>query len=244
MLAEDNLVNQKLAMRLLEKRGHQVTLAQNGRQAVVAMEGKSFDLVLMDVQMPEMDGLEATRELRRREEGTSDAHQTVVAMTALAMKGDKERCMDAGMDGYLTKPIRPQELDAVLDQYSAKLAALEPEPEAKHPRPKSEVYRHSRPDGAHRWRHEFPRGTRGEIFRSEYPVQMRLAREALALSDSFAVRRIGHSLKGALANLSATAAATMAAQVEVMGKDGDLSTNSRPRLTLWTPNCARWISTP
>ena len=119
LLAEDNPVNQKLAIRLLEKRGHHVTVASNGRQALSALEKRSYDLVLMDVQMPEMDGLEATTLLREKEK-LSGRHQAVVAMTALVMKGDRERCMAAGMDGYLSKPIRPQELDEVLDSYVAK----------------------------------------------------------------------------------------------------------------------------
>jgi CheY-like chemotaxis protein len=115
LLAEDNLVNQRLAMRLLEKRGHRVVVAANGREALEALEKETFDLVLMDVQMPEMDGMEAIARIRERELRTG-GHQPVVALTAHAMKGDMERCLSAGMDGYLAKPIRPQELDDVLDQ--------------------------------------------------------------------------------------------------------------------------------
>lgn len=109
LLAEDNVVNQKLAIGILTKLGHQVTVADNGKEALQLIEDSEFDLVLMDVQMPEMDGLEATRELRRRE-GDSDRHLPVVALTAHAMKGDRERCCEAGMDDYLTKPIRLQEM--------------------------------------------------------------------------------------------------------------------------------------
>lgn len=116
LLVEDNQVNKLLAVRLLEKRGHRVVVAGNGREALEALEKENFDLVLMDVQMPEMDGLEATAAIRRAERGTAK-HQPVVAMTAHAMKGDRERCRAAGMDGYLSKPIRPQELDKVLDRY-------------------------------------------------------------------------------------------------------------------------------
>ena len=118
LLAEDNLVNQRLATRLLEKRGHRVSLAGNGREALAALEKQTYDLVLMDVQMPEIDGLEATAILRQREKETN-AHQAVIALTAHAMKGDQERCLAAGMDGYLSKPIRPQELDEILDRYLA-----------------------------------------------------------------------------------------------------------------------------
>ncbi len=114
LLAEDNVVNQRLAVRLLEKRGHQVKLASNGQEALRTLEQESFDLVLMDLQMPEMDGFEATAALRKREK-TTGTHQWVIALTAHAMKGDRERCLEGGMDGYLSKPIRPQELDAVLE---------------------------------------------------------------------------------------------------------------------------------
>jgi len=118
LLAEDNTVNQRLASRLLEKRGHRVTIANNGQEALNLLERASYDLVLMDVQMPLVDGLEATKLIRDREKGTG-LHQPIVALTAHAVKGDEERCRDAGMDGYLAKPIRPQELDAVLDTYVA-----------------------------------------------------------------------------------------------------------------------------
>ena len=105
LLAEDNLVNQRLAGRILEKRGHRVVVAVNGREAVTVVEARPFDLVLMDVQMPEMDGLEATAALRRREAVTG-GHVPIVAMTAHAMKGDRERCLDAGMDDYIAKPLQ------------------------------------------------------------------------------------------------------------------------------------------
>jgi signal transduction histidine kinase/CheY-like chemotaxis protein len=118
LLAEDNAVNQRLAIRLIEKRGHRVALVGNGREALAALEQKRYDLVLMDVQMPEMDGIEATLALREREKHTGN-HQPVIAMTAHAMKGDRERCLAAGMDGYLSKPINPQELDELLQSYAA-----------------------------------------------------------------------------------------------------------------------------
>jgi CheY-like chemotaxis protein len=114
LLVEDNAVNQRLAARLLEKRGHRVVVTANGREALAALEKDDYDLVFMDVQMPEMDGLEATAAIRKMEEG-SGKHLTVIALTAHAMKGDEERCLAAGMDGYLSKPIRPQELEVVLE---------------------------------------------------------------------------------------------------------------------------------
>ena len=119
LLAEDNPVNQLLASRLLEKRGHRVVVAANGREVLAALEKESYDLVLMDIQMPEMDGLEATAAIREKEKG-SGIHQPVIALTAHAMKGDRERCLAGGMDGYLSKPIRLQELDELLEAYVAR----------------------------------------------------------------------------------------------------------------------------
>jgi len=115
LLAEDNVVNQKLARRLLEKQGHGVAIAGNGREAVEAIQKDAFDLVLMDVQMPEMDGFVATRTIRQSEAGTG-RHLPIIAMTAHAMKGDEERCLEAGMDGYVSKPINAAELLAVIDE--------------------------------------------------------------------------------------------------------------------------------
>src|ERR1043166_8508360 len=109
LLAEDNEVNQRLAVRMLEKQGHAVTVACNGVEALAELERQAFDLVLMDVQMPEMGGLEATAALRLKEEGTG-LRLPVIAMTAHAMKGDRERCLAAGMDGYISKPIRARRL--------------------------------------------------------------------------------------------------------------------------------------
>ena len=107
LLAEDGLVNQQVAREFLEERGHEVVVANNGREAVEAVEREVFDLVLMDVQMPDMDGFEATAAIREREQ-TTGKHIPIVAMTAHAIKGDRERCLKAGMDGYLTKPIQPK----------------------------------------------------------------------------------------------------------------------------------------
>jgi len=113
------LVNQRLVVRLLEKRGHRVVVAINGKEALAALEKETFDIVLMDVQMPEMDGFEATAAIRKKEKSNGQ-HQIIVAFTAHAMKGDHEKCLAGGMDGYLSKPIRPQELDEVLARYGAR----------------------------------------------------------------------------------------------------------------------------
>ena len=109
LLAEDNVVNQVLASRLLEKHGHSVFVVNNGRSALEALDKEKFDLVLMDVSMPEMDGLETVAAIRARE-GVTGFHMPIIAMTAHAMKGDRERCLEAGMDAYISKPIQPREL--------------------------------------------------------------------------------------------------------------------------------------
>jgi len=117
------MVNQLLATRLLEKRGHRATVAANGRDALAALDRQSYDLVFMDVQMPEMDGQEATIAIREKEK-TGGNHLPVIALTAHAMKGDQERYLEAGMDGYLSKPVRPQELDELLDKHVARRMEL------------------------------------------------------------------------------------------------------------------------
>jgi two-component system, sensor histidine kinase and response regulator len=118
LLAEDNAVNQKVAMRLLEQDGHTVTVVNTGRAALLALEQREFDMVFMDVQMPEMDGFEATAAIRENEKDTG-RHVPIIAMTAHAMSGDRERCIAAGMDGYTSKPIRQRELVEEIDRVRA-----------------------------------------------------------------------------------------------------------------------------
>jgi two-component system, sensor histidine kinase and response regulator len=124
LVVEDNEVNQRLVGRMLQKRGHHVVVANNGREALEALAQDAFDLVFMDVQMPEVDGFEATASIREKEKGNGH-HQFVIALTAHALKGDRERCLAGGMDAYLSKPIRPKELDEILDKYLALQAKLQ-----------------------------------------------------------------------------------------------------------------------
>jgi CheY-like chemotaxis protein len=218
LLAEDNPVNQKVAIRLLEKRGHRVVAASNGREALSALAHDSYDLVLMDVQMPEMDGLEATKLLRAKEKGTG-RHQPVVAMTALVMKGDRERCLEAGMDGYLAKPIRPQELDQILDGYLAQGDVASPFRQTSM-REESVDFEEllDRVDGDKVFLAELL-----EIFRADYPKQIRAGRSALAQKNAVGVKRAGHALRGALANLGARQACGIAEELEAIGDSGDLT---------------------
>jgi CheY-like chemotaxis protein len=130
LLVEDNVVNQTLAVRLLEKRGYIVSVAGNGRQALATLKMKEFDVVLMDVQMPEMDGFEATAAIRDRERSTGK-HIPIIAMTAHALKSDEDRCLSAGMDAYLSKPIRTIELFAAIDNALGKNREADAEPQVK-----------------------------------------------------------------------------------------------------------------
>ena len=239
LLAEDNPVNQKLAIRLLEKRGHRVTVAFNGEQALLAIEKERFDLVLMDVQMPEMDGLQATALLREKEK-LSGHHQAVVAMTALAMKGDRERCMTAGMDGYLSKPISPQELDDLLDLYQAL---------AHEAVPVAEVSQKSDPEYVSVCisdlldRLDGDRGLLAELltlFREDSPGQIQAARSAIAKKDTATLQRVGHTLRGALANLSAPAASRIAGELESMAMAGEIA-SAGSKLTELEEELARVI---
>jgi len=130
LLAEDNLINQKIAVHLLKKQGHHVTVANNGVEVLASLEQSSFDLVLMDVQMPEMDGFEATGSIRRKEQ-VSGSHLPIIAMTAHAMKGDRERCLEAGMDEYISKPLKIEDLLEIMDRVMSergKEKILEPVP--------------------------------------------------------------------------------------------------------------------
>jgi two-component system, sensor histidine kinase and response regulator len=219
LLAEDNPVNQKLARRLLEKRRHAVTVVSNGQEALDALEQNSYDLVLMDVQMPVMDGFAATIALRERERLTGK-HQPVVAMTALAMSGDKERCITAGMDGYLTKPIRPQEFDDLLDGYLAAKnetpASDDPAPAAKSPIDEAELL--DRIDGDRTLLIELV-----DLFRTDYPYHLRAAQEAIDTQNAAGLRSAGHAMRGALANLSASCASVLAAELEEIGKSQKLA---------------------
>ncbi|NUQ31082.1 MAG: response regulator [Acidobacteriaceae bacterium] len=218
LLAEDNQVNQMLATRLLQKRGHRVVVVGNGREALAALSRGKFDLVLMDVQMPEMDGLEATRELRRREAATG-AHQTVVAMTALVMKGDKERCLESGMDGYLSKPLRQQELDEVLDNFvSVRDVEMDDDAASSSPASVHEEELMERIDNDRAFLAELL-----AIFRDTWPGQLAAVRSALALGDHEEVKRTGHALKSALGNLSAMQAYHFASGIEMAGGAGDMA---------------------
>jgi PAS domain S-box-containing protein len=219
LLVEDNAVNQKLAMRLLEKMGHQVALANNGAEACEALCTARYDIVLMDLQMPVMGGLEATCKIREREL-LSGQHVPIVAMTAHAAEQDEKRCLEAGMDGYLTKPIRREVLRKEIDRAVTQNGPAE---NCGEPAPHSELSEAEwnvrelleRLEGDQDFLRELL-----QIFRADSATSLMKVREALALKDLAEVSRAAHTLKGMLKNLSMNAAAEVAAALETAARNG------------------------
>jgi two-component system, sensor histidine kinase and response regulator len=220
LLSEDNLVNQKLAIRLLEKAGHRVTLASTGREALAAWENAGnpgFDVVLMDIQMPEMDGMEATAAIRQREKN-SGKHIPILAMTAHAMRGDKERCLASGMDGYISKPIHPDGLFAEIERCLAELGGSNAMTENSQ-EPDEQIDRVSlleRVEGDQELLTEMI-----HLFQDDVPNLLTAMRDALQRGDMAVLERSAHSLKGAVGNLSAKATAAAALHLEKDAKNND-----------------------
>jgi PAS domain S-box-containing protein len=210
LLAEDNIVNQRLAVNLLEKRGHAVVVVSNGRDAVAALDQGHFDIVLMDIQMPEMDGFEATAKIRARE-AVANGHTPIVAMTAHALKGDRERCLAAGMDAYIAKPIRPQDLCEVLEKLIPSPASADIVPDRPEPQPAqldmAAVL--ERMDGDV----ELLKMLAG-LFLSECPQRMAEIRQAINQRDTAKLMHSAHTLKGSVANFGAGDAVEAARRLE------------------------------
>ncbi len=237
LLAEDGLVNQQVACRLLEVRGHKVLIANNGLEAVAAAAKARFDLILMDVQMPGLDGYEATAEIRRREQATG-GRTPIIAMTAHAMKGDRERCLEAGMDEYLAKPIHADTLydmveGIVPDSGAALPGENGPEPP---PAPATEVKPSEsapplRSNGVLDWAAALKRvGGRTELLRQtvnlfakECDKLLPSIREAVQQGDAAKLRRAAHTLKGAAAYYVAEPSVQAAFRLEMMGHEGNFT---------------------
>jgi PAS domain S-box-containing protein len=222
LLAEDNSVNQKLAIRLLEKMGHRVTLAVNGEEAIEMLRLKAFDLVLMDIQMPVMGGVEATQNIRKGEQ-ISGAHTPIIAMTAHAMAGDAEKYLLNGMDGYVSKPIQVHLLRAEIARLT-KNGVPRMEQAAK--KTKRElvplIFDHEELLARVENDRELLRDLL-TIFKEEFPRQLLVLREAVQARDGKRVTSAAHSLRGMLSNLAATRAAASAARLEQMGRKEEVS---------------------
>jgi signal transduction histidine kinase/CheY-like chemotaxis protein/HPt (histidine-containing phosphotransfer) domain-containing protein len=226
LLAEDNLVNQRLAVRLLERQGHAVLVAGTGREALEILERERVDLVLMDVQMPDMDGLAATAVIRDREAGASRGDWApiagssfaaggripIVAVTAHALQGDEDRCLAAGMDGYVAKPIRPAELAAAIERLLPRGTLPSARPAS--PPVDLEVAR-ALAAGDEELRAEV-----AAMFVESCPRHQTELRDAVKSGDPGRIREIAHALKGASGTVGATTAQRLAGELEALSRDG------------------------
>ena len=219
LLAEDNAVNRQLVIGILERRGHAVAVAHNGKEAVDALELQEFDLVLMDVQMPVMGGLEATRRIREREAATG-GHVPIVALTARAMKGDREMCLAAGMDDYLTKPIDRRDLLRLVENASVPLDTADAETA---PQPPAVATAGSFEFG------DFIERLGGDavltsevasLFVAESPAMMQRLNESIRTQSPEEIRLAAHALKGAVSTFTVVGPMETAAKIEELARGG------------------------
>ena len=228
LVAEDNQVNQFVARRIFEKLGHHVTVVSSGREAVSVVRTGMFDLIAMDVQMPEMDGLTATKAIRDWEK-TSGTHIPIMAMTAHAMKGDRERCLAAGMDGYVSKPIHIKALEQAMAQVISRTDSAR-SPVSKPSRAKGvidTVALLAGVDGNHRILRDLVR-----LFLRDCPKRLAGVKEAIRSDDAEALRRYAHALKGSVGNFAAKNAFAAAQRLELIGASGDLNSAGEACLKL------------
>jgi PAS domain S-box-containing protein len=205
LVAEDNVVNQRVALRILEKRGHQVMVVNNGREAIAALEHGAFDVVLMDVQMPDLGGFEATALIREAERRTG-GHLRIIAMTAHAMNGDRERCIDAGMDGYLSKPIDREMLFAIVEDSSPAAAPRRPAVDHSSTLERLGGDRKLLSDAIHQ-------------FLDDCPARLTAIAAAVSAGDADRIRVTALELKRAAANFSAIGLFEAAGVLERLGAE-------------------------
>jgi two-component system, sensor histidine kinase and response regulator len=237
LLAEDGVINQKVAKELLTKRGHQVTIANNGQEALNRLKTEKFDLILMDIQMPIMDGLAATAAIRESEKA-SHRHIPIIAMTAHAMAGDRERCLNAGMDAYVAKPFRPHELFNVVEQIQPQQLAAAATKDADFDPGQSAIAAVQETSTWEQSDHvSFDRiealkrvgdsedilRELVELFRAEGPKQLAEIKHCQLAGDLPGLARAAHTLKGSVGIFAAQAAFDAALRIEKMGRDGDVS---------------------
>jgi signal transduction histidine kinase/DNA-binding response OmpR family regulator len=222
LLVEDNITNQKVALNILKKFGYNADAASNGKEAVKALEMKPYDIVLMDCQMPEMDGYEATGEIRNPESKVLDHKVPVIALTAHAMKGDREKCLEAGMDDYLCKPVNPQELCDILEKWVAKQNySLQEETTVSDIKPVQDIFDKASLIDRLMGDEELANKILGE-FLEDVRRMITALKEALDNDDASLVQHRAHTLNGASATVGAVALQEMAHHIEVAGEAGDL----------------------
>jgi signal transduction histidine kinase/HPt (histidine-containing phosphotransfer) domain-containing protein len=228
LLVDDNAINQKVAVRILQQLGYQPTVAGNGREALSAIERQPFDMVFMDVMMPELDGLEATKLIRKRQAGGEHPHFqtniTIVAMTAHAMAGDREKCMAAGMDDYLSKPVRPKDVRDMIEKWGGKTMTTTPEngqtpappPPVEPPVDLSRI--NDLTDGNADSLRELV-----EMYLTQTQKQFGQLQEAIQAGNADQVRRVAHSCAGASATLGMTHLVPLLRDLEKLGAAGTLT---------------------
>jgi signal transduction histidine kinase/CheY-like chemotaxis protein len=223
LLAEDNPVNQALAVHHLQKRGHRVAVASTGREALAALEQGTFDVVLMDLQMPETSGMEATAAIRAKEKATG-GHIPIIALTAHAMAGDRERCLAAGMDGYLSKPIQARELIEAVEGVAALATRAGPDPEPQPPQVENNT-----PVVADDILGSCMGGDAAlfaeltALFTEQSGQLISQLQQALAGQDARQLERIAHTLKGSVGAFGAGEVLAAAGQLEELARGGDLA---------------------
>jgi PAS domain S-box-containing protein len=222
LLVEDNPINQIVALNQIEQLGHEVALAENGRDALAQIESARFDVVLMDVQMPIMDGLEATAELRVREQRKGSARMPVIAVTAHAMRGDRERCLAAGMDGYISKPFQQSSLVAEVDRVLAGAQAAESGMEPAH----ASSFNLDAALAALNHDHALLRQV-ASLFIRTYPDLRARTGSARDARDGALLRRMAHEIKGMGLNLGAVELGRVASETEAASTRGDLDAATR-----------------
>jgi two-component system, sensor histidine kinase and response regulator len=225
LVAEDNAINRELAVRILSKRGHKTTVVTNGKMALEILETTSFDLILMDLQMPEMDGCEATAAIRLKE-ATTGAHIRIIAMTAHAMKGDRELCLAAGMDGYISKPIRAEELLKLTESFGEHSGPIDSTGEEEF-RVFDRKLALERIEG-----NESLFVDLAMMYCEESPKMLSAIQDALSRCDADGVRRAAHSLKGSVAVFAAQNAFDAALKLEMRGRAGELDDIEKPYASL------------
>jgi CheY-like chemotaxis protein/HPt (histidine-containing phosphotransfer) domain-containing protein len=221
LLVEDHAINQKLAVALLERWGHHVTVADNGQVALDLMVDKKFEVVLMDMMMPVMDGLEATRQIRALEAGAQHIH--IIAMTANAMESDRQRCIDAGMDDYISKPIKAQELQDMLQRFlDAQVRASMPG-ELIVSMPTAVSVAHAPFDyaGGLASMDQEIREIISEVFVDQWPDDLGKLQSGLQSGDFKAVLHVAHALKGTLSMFGARPASELARRIESFAEQLD-----------------------
>jgi len=219
LLAEDNAINQRVAIRMLEPFGHTIVIVNHGGEAVAAVSRERFDVILMDVQMPEVDGLEATRLIRLGE--LSGGHRTpIVAMTAHAMTGDRDRCLAAGMDEYLSKPVHRDDLVALLTRIAG-VPNGPVNPQVVQVEPPTVAFDQGGALARLGGDQEFL-AVLTELFRSDGLRMLNELRESLASGDAVGVRQHAHGLKGSAGYVGGVGVVKATHQLELLGAAGDL----------------------